>query len=102
MSSEQGQDDLALVKSPHGKGCGMISTIEAGRSFFIAAADSRLIDAELNTAVAAANRYAMEDGQSGVLVTRHASRAFTVTVSAGVPYGEILEEDMPAELLADA
>lgn len=73
----------------------MISTIEAGRSFFIAAADSRLIDAELNTAVAAANRYAMEDGESGVLVTRHASRAFTSPSVLGFPTGRFWKRICP-------
>lgn len=78
----------------------MISTIETGRAFFIKATDPRLIDEELNTAVDAAIQHAMEDCRYGILVTRHGNTAFTVTVSAKVPYGQTLEEDAPAELFA--
>ncbi|MET3174687.1 UNVERIFIED_ORG: hypothetical protein ABIB52_002538 [Arthrobacter sp. UYCu721] len=77
----------------------MISTIEAGRAFSIEASNPRLIEEELNMAVDAAIQHAMEEGRYGILVTRHGNTAFTVAVSAKVPYGQTLEENAPAEVL---
>lgn len=77
----------------------MISTVEAGRAFFVEANDPRLIDEELNTAVEAAIQQAMEERRYGILVTRHGHTSFTVAVSAKVPYGQTLEENAPAGVL---
>lgn len=78
----------------------MISTIEAGRAFFIEANDPRLLDEELNTAVDAAIKQAMEEGRHGILVTRHGNTVFTVAVNAKVRYGQTLEVDASARVLA--
>lgn len=71
----------------------MITTVDAGRTYIIEASDPRHIEEELNAAERAAFLYARQDGQSGILVTRHDYTKFTVTVSAKVPYGETWEED---------
>ena len=71
----------------------MISTIEAPQPLFIEADDPRLIEEELSTAEEAAIEQAKEEGRYGILVTRHRNTAFTVAVSARVPYGQTLEED---------
>jgi MoxR-like ATPase len=52
-----------------------------------------VIEEELNRAVNAAIGYAMEEGQYGILVTRDASTTFTVTLTANIPYGQILKEN---------
>ncbi len=78
----------------------MISTIEAGRTFFIEANNPRLIEEELNTAVDAAIQLAMNEGRYGVLVSRHGHTTFTVGVSAKVPYGQTVDENAPAGALA--
>ncbi|MBT2594029.1 hypothetical protein [Arthrobacter sp. ISL-72] len=72
----------------------MISTIEAGQTFFIEANDPRLLEEELDTAVDTAIQQAMEAGRHGVLVTRNGNTTCTVTVNARVPYGQ-MEEDAP-------
>ena len=69
----------------------MISTIEAGRTFFIEANDPRLIEEALDTAEKTAMQQAMEEGRHGVLITRHGYTTFTVAVSVQVPYGQTLE-----------
>lgn len=74
----------------------MISTIEAGRSFFVEATEPRLIEDDLNSAVDAALLHAMKEARHGILVTRHGHTTFTVAISARVPYGQTLEEDGPA------
>ncbi|MEO5318729.1 hypothetical protein PV761_09105 [Arthrobacter sp. CC3] len=73
----------------------MISTIEAGRTFFVEATDPRLIDAELSTAVEQARQHAMQEGRCGILVTRLGNTTFTVAVSEDVPFGETLERQAP-------
>lgn len=73
----------------------MISTIEVGRTFFVEATDPRLIDAELNTAVEQARQHAMEEGTSGILVTRLGHTTFTVAVSGDVPFGQTHERQGP-------
>lgn len=47
----------------------MISTIEAGRTFFVEANEPHEIEQELNAAVDAARQHAMKDGSQGILVT---------------------------------
>ncbi|MCX2749024.1 hypothetical protein OOZ51_14540 [Arthrobacter sp. MI7-26] len=74
----------------------MISTIEAGRTFFVEANNPLEIEHDLNAAVDAALMHAMQDGRHGILVTRHGHSSFTVAVSSKVPYGETMEENGPA------
>lgn len=73
----------------------MISTIEAGRAFLVEADAPYLIDSELNEAVEQARQYAMDDGRSGILVTRLGHSTFTVAVSGEVPFGQTLERQGP-------
>jgi hypothetical protein len=73
----------------------MISTIEAGRTFFVEANEPLEIEQDLNAAVDAALLHAMQDGSQGILVTRHGHSTFTVAVSSKVPYGQTMEENGP-------
>ncbi|MFF1384286.1 hypothetical protein ACFVWT_12050 [Arthrobacter sp. NPDC058288] len=74
----------------------MISAIEVGRTLLVEAADPRLIDEELNAAVEQARQHAMEEGTSGILVTRLGHTTFTVAVSADVPFGQTHERQGPS------
>lgn len=74
----------------------MISTIEAGRTFFVEANEPQEIERDLNAAVDAALLHAMQEGKQGILVTRHGHSSFTVALSSKVPYGETMEENGPA------
>jgi hypothetical protein len=73
----------------------MITTVEAGRTFFIEAHDPRLIEQDLNTAVEAARQQAVEAGKYGILVTRYGTTTYTVAVSADVPFGQTYERQGP-------
>lgn len=74
----------------------MISSIEAGRTYFIEATGPHGLEEDLNTAVDAVLEQALRGGRYGILVTRHGHTTFTVAASAKVPYGQIFEENGPA------
>ncbi|WP_035749072.1 hypothetical protein [Arthrobacter sp. 35W] len=57
----------------------------------ITAHDPDTLENDLNAAEAIARTRAMQDRQYGILVTRHGTTTYTVTVSRDVPYGETHE-----------
>jgi len=69
----------------------MITTTETGRIYHVAGDKPQQIEDDLNAAVELIRREAIKEGLYGILVTRHAPAAFTVAVSADVPYGVIRE-----------
>jgi hypothetical protein len=63
----------------------MITTINNRRTFHVTGDNPRLLEKDLNAAVASAEARAKEDGTCVVLGTRHGTASFTVT--ADVRYG---------------
>ncbi|MBG0739067.1 hypothetical protein IV500_06595 [Paeniglutamicibacter antarcticus] len=60
-------------------------------SLRVTVTDKATMDAELNAAVEMSREKAMH-ARHGVLITRHASDLFTVSVSEEVPYGTTQEK----------
>lgn len=60
-------------------------------SIALTAADRTSMDRQLNEAVAVVREEAMREGRRGILVTRHSSGDFTVSLSDDVPFGLTLE-----------
>lgn len=50
-------------------------------------------DQGLTKALSVAKTRAARDGKSGILITRHHFRRFSVTLTPAVPYGSIHERD---------
>jgi hypothetical protein len=69
----------------------LISTLDDGLSYVVEVSDASVLDDYLNTAVDLARQHATRAGLHGILVTRHGSTTFTVSVSEAVPFGETRE-----------
>jgi hypothetical protein len=70
-----------------------MTSAETRRRAYIRAYTPQTIEQKLNEAVAAAQDYAMQEGQHGVKVIRHEPTVFTVAVSPDVAYGRTMEHD---------
>ncbi len=64
----------------------MIETIEVGRIFLVEANHPSALDEELTKAADLACQHAMQEGQHGILVTRHGYTSYAVAISPDVPY----------------
>ncbi|MGO4806803.1 hypothetical protein AB4089_16940 [Arthrobacter sp. 2MCAF15] len=57
----------------------------------ITASDPDTVENDLNDAVEIAREHAMKDRRHGILVTQHSYTAYTVAVTASVPYEQTHE-----------
>jgi hypothetical protein len=65
----------------------MITTLKAGSTFHVTGDTPQSIQEDLDFAVELARAHAMKGGRHGILVARLGTGSFTLTLSAGVPYG---------------
>lgn len=65
-----------------------------GPPYHVAGDEPQLVTERLDAAEKLAQQWALTEGRHGILVTRHAPRSFTVTLSAEVPYGTTQERDL--------
>jgi hypothetical protein len=65
----------------------MITTIDNHSTFQVTGETPQILERDLNAAVGLAELKAKEGATCGVLVTRHGTASFTVTVTSAVPYG---------------
>jgi hypothetical protein len=69
-------------------------TAATGPTHHVTADKPQLIAERLDAAEKSAQEQALKTGSHGILVTRHGSTSFTVTLSADVPYGITQERDL--------